>query len=127
MPLRQTHRATTYDAIAYLASACDGARRRDHHGFNTEHVQIGHQLARASRWSRRNHRQARRLIRFYRRQLAAAGYDVEGLLGPRGLEQRLPRGVRSSSPQWASDPTGLHYARYWNGHRWTQLVSNAPG
>ena len=70
-PFRRAPRATAYDAIAYLASACDGARRLDHHGFNTEHVQLGHRLATASRWSRRDHRTARQLIRFYRRQLTS--------------------------------------------------------
>ena len=30
--------ATVPDAVRYLASACDGARRRDGHGFSAEHV-----------------------------------------------------------------------------------------
>lgn len=126
MPLRRTHRATAYDAIAYLASACDGARRRDHHGFNSEHVQVGHELAGASRWSRRNHRQARQLIRFYRRQLTAAGYDVDALLGRRGSDRRPPRNSGSSAAQWAADPTGVHRWRYWDGTRWTAETAEAP-
>lgn len=124
MPSLQLPRATAYDAIAYLASACDGARRRDHHGFSTEHVQLGHRLARASRWSRRDHRQARRLIRYYRHQLARAGYEVETLLTRRGRGGR-PRSSGSSPPQWAADPTGVHRWRYWNGTRWTAETADA--
>lgn len=121
MPFRRAPRATAYDAIAYLASACDGARRRDHHGFNTEHVEIGHRLATASRWSRRDHRAARRLIRFYRRQLTAAGYNVQELEGRQGRKPRR----RTGHAQWATDPTGVHRWRYWNGTRWTADIADS--
>ena len=119
MPFRRAHRATAHDAITYLASAFDGARRRDHHGFNAEHVETGHRLARASRWSRRDHRAARKLIRFYRRQLTAAGYDVEAILSRQGRE---PLRRHRGHAQWAADPTGVHRWRYWNGARWTADV-----
>ena len=125
MPFRRAPRATAYDAIAYLASACDGARRRDGHGFNTEHVEIGHRLARATRWSRRDRRRAQALIRFYRRQLTAAGYDVDALLGRRPRKSE-PRRLRGSGPaRWATDPTGVRRWRYWNGRRWTELTSDS--
>ena len=124
MPFRRPPRATAHDAIAYLASACDGARRRDHHGFNAEHVELGHRLARATRWSRRDHRSARKLISYYRRQLAGAGYEVEALLTRRGHGGR-PRNGCSSPPQWAADPTGVHRWRFWNGTRWTAETADA--
>lgn len=125
MPFHRAPRATAHDAIAYLASACDGARRRDHHGFNAEHVELGHRLARATRWSRRDHRSARKLISFYRRQLTAAGYDIEALLGSRGHEPRRRAQQRSGDAQWAADPTGVHRWRYWDGTRWTAEISDA--
>ena len=28
------------------------------------------------------------------------------------------------APQWATDPTGRHEYRYWNGVRWTAQVAN---
>jgi hypothetical protein len=125
MPFRRAPRATAYDAIAYLASACDGARRRDGHGFNSEHVEIGHRLARATRWSRRDRRTATQLIRFYRRQLSTAGYDVDALLGRGAPKQKSRRHRRSSPAQWAPDPTGVHRWRYWNSRRWTELTSDS--
>lgn len=122
MPFRRAPRATAYDAIAYLASACDGARRRDDHGFNAEHVEIGHRLARATRWSRRDHRAARKLIRFYRRQLTGAGYEVAALASRRGQEQRHRE---TRSPRWSADPTGLHRWRLWDGCHWTNRISDS--
>lgn len=123
MPFHRAPRATAHDAIAYLASACDGARRRDHHGFNAEHVELGHRLARASRWSRRDHRSARKLISFYRRQLAGAGYDVNALLGRQGRDARRRRRGCAGTARWAPDPTGVHRWRYWDGLRWTHHVA----
>ena len=124
MPFRRARRATTYDAIAYLASACDGALRRDNHGFSTDHVQVGHRLARAKRWSRRDRRQAKRLIRYYRRQLTTAGYDVNGLLGRGGRERWVHTVRRRRQVRWSADPTGVHKRRFWNGHRWTEQVAD---
>ena len=37
--------ATPQEAIRYLASACDGAVRRDGHGFGQDHADLGHWLA----------------------------------------------------------------------------------
>ena len=57
--------ATVPDAIRYLASACDGARRRDGHGFNADHVPAGHHLAHTPdlRWTACHHRTGRELVR----------------------------------------------------------------
>ena len=123
MPLRPRSRTTLYDAIAYLASACDGARRRDGHGFNADHVAGGHRLAQASRWSRRDRRRARQLVRFYRRQLITAGFDVGALLNGRRPRRRSRSFRRQNPAQWAVDPTGVHRLRYWSGVRWTHLVA----
>jgi len=80
MYLRPRSRTTLSDAIAYLASACDGAQQRDGHGFNADHVPIGDRLATANRWSRKDQRRARQLVGYYRRRLTTAGFDVEALL-----------------------------------------------
>lgn len=102
--------ATVREAIEYLASACDGAVRRDGHGFNREHVAIGHHLAHKARWSRGDRRQAAVLAKRYAGQLQRAG-----LLNPRSHRQ--------TAPAWATDPTGVHRLRYWNGTRWTALTA----
>lgn len=121
-PVAPAH-ATPYDAIAYLASACDGAIRLDGHGYSADHVVVGHRLAGAHRWSRRDQRAARRLIAYYRRQLTYAGFNVDAI-----LERRRPRRIsrnraRRLNPGWRADPTGVHTVRYWNGQRWTEQVS----
>ena len=123
VPLRPRSRADLCDAIAYLASACDGARRRDGHGFNADDVSDGHRLARTNRWSRRDRRRARQLVRYYRRQLTTAGFDVDALLSGRRPRRRSRRFRRENPPQWAADPTGVHTFRYWSGARWTHLVA----
>ena len=112
LPRRHPAHASLREAIAYLASACDGAVRRDGHGFGAEHVQIGHALAKKRRWSRRDRLCARSLVQIYSRQLASAG-----LLG------RVPRRrSRTRTAAWATDPTGVHTLRFWDGSRWTSMV-----
>ena len=123
MPLGPRSRTALCEAIAYLASACDGARRRDGHGFNADHVSEGHRLARASRWSRRDRRRARELVRYYSRQLTTAGFDADALLCGRRPRRRSRGFRRRNPPQWATDPTGVHTLRFWNGTRWTHLVT----
>ena len=109
--------ASLGEAIAYLASACDGAIRRDGHGFSAEHVGLGHRLAQKRRWSRRDRRNARRIAVHHGRQLSSAGLQVKGI-----SRSTAPRGSSTSKPQWTADPTRLHALRYWNGARWTQYV-----
>jgi len=123
MYLRPRSRTTLSDAIAYLASACDGAQQRDGHGFNADHVPIGHRLVGANRWSRRDRRRARQFVRYYRRQLSAAGFDVDAVLRGRRPRRRSRRFRSQNPPQWAVDPTGVQRLRFWNGTRWTHLVS----
>lgn len=114
--------ATARDAIEYLASACDGAVRRDGHGFGTDHVTVGHALVARARWGPRCRRQARQLVRIYRHQLSRAGFDPAQILGDSPARSITRHQLRSMTPCWADDPTRVHQARYWNGGRWTQLV-----
>ena len=64
-------------ALQYLAGVCDGAARRDGHGFNKYHAEFGHDLARQSKLRSLSPRQLRRaatkLLPTYRRQLKEAG------------------------------------------------------
>ncbi len=115
--------ATLRDAIEYLASACDGAVRRDGHGFSTDHVILGHGLAEHPRWGPSRRRRARRLVRFYQQQLTRAGFDPDQILGNRSPARISRRQLQLLAASWAPDPTGVHHRRYWNGARWTQLVS----
>lgn len=107
---RNKAQATVREAMEYLASACDGAVRRDGHGFNREHVALGHGLARKPSWSHRDRRQAAVLMSRYAGQLQRAGL--------------LNSGRRhQTAPAWAADPTGVHRLRYWNGTRWTAFTA----
>jgi len=72
--------STPREAIAYLASVCDGAVLRDGRGFSDQHVGLGHDLAQRRRWGRRHRRSALKLIRYYRGQLERAGFNVQRLL-----------------------------------------------
>ena len=107
--------ASLGEAIAYLASACDGAIRRDGHGFNADHVALGHRLAQKHRWTWRDRRRAHGIAVQYRRQLIWAGLAVKGIT--EGATQ-----IGRQPAQWACDPTGVHQLRYWNGSRWTAGV-----
>lgn len=107
---RNQPQATVREAIEYLASACDGAVRRDGHGFNREHVAIGHHLAQKARWSRPERTSARGLTQVYAGQLKRAGY----------LNMS---NQRHRAATWAADPTGVHRLRYWSGSRWTSHVA----
>ena len=122
-PISPTY-ATPQEAIAYLASVCDGAVRRDGHGFAAEHVALGHDLSLRRRWRRRHRRKAARLIRYYRRQLERAGFDVHAVLT--GKPARASRrSTIETIPQWAPDPARLHEQRFWNGRRWTSDTAPA--
>lgn len=123
-PISPAH-ATRREAIAYLASVCDGAIKRDGHGFSTEHVRLGHQLADSRCWGPLAGRRAFRLVRVYQAQLRRAGYDTDCLLNgtrPPRISRRLAKQI---SPCWLTDPTNIHRFRYWNGLRWTSLCAEA--
>ena len=111
---RNLTRASLREAIEYLASACDGAVRRDGHGFSATHVAVGHGLAAKASWAPHDIRRARRIAIHHKRQLSAAGLFVRGLDRP----AKRPR----TKAQWAPDPTRVHSFRYWNGTRWTALT-----
>lgn len=115
--------ATPQEAIAYLASACDGAIRADGHGFAAHHVDMGHALAARRRWRPRHRRQALTLIRYYRAQLERAGFDVGALLGHRTSGRRSRRASTGTPACWAPDPTGISRTRFWNGARWTSRTA----
>lgn len=113
--------ATPADAVRYLASACDGAIRRDGHGFSSDHVALGQWLAQLSdeHWGPNENTTALQLVRFYRHQLTRVGFRPTDILRqrrPRRISRRAARELRSG---WAPDPTALHEWRWWNGARWT--------
>lgn len=117
--------ATVPEAVRYLASACDGAVRRDGHGFGTEHVALGHWLARIpdESWGYRELAAGLDLVRIYRRQLQRACFDVDGIV--RGAKPRRVKlkAITALQPGWYPDPAGLHQSRWWNGARWTSSTA----
>ena len=60
-------------AVHYLASRCDGAKRRDHRGFSKKDSSFGRSLARKTSLSPRQVVAAARLIAKYPGQLALGG------------------------------------------------------
>ncbi len=70
-PISPRHAVAT-DAVRYLASACDGAVRRDGYGFSSDHVAYGYWLAELppDRWSPAEQAAAHQLVLTYRYQLA---------------------------------------------------------
>ena len=113
--------ATIPDAIRYLASACDGAIRRDGHGFSAEHVAVGHWLANEpdAAWTRHHLRIGRHRVAVYGRQLQLAGFDTGAILRNAPRPRRRSRDYEGLIADWAPDPTGLWPYRWWNGVRWT--------
>ncbi len=120
--------ATVHEAIRFLASACDGAVRRDRHGFGADHVALGHGLAQlpAERWGPSEHHAGLQLVRIYRQQLQRAGFDPDAVL--RGARPRRVtlKAITALQPGWYADPTGLHRRRWWNGARWTSTTDSSP-
>ena len=130
MPRRKRYpwpgHATIQEAVRYLASTCDGAIRRDGHGFGTEHVTLGHWLAGLpdQSWQQRELAAGRDLVRIYRQQLQRAGFDVDGILRGVRPQRRKLEAITALQPGWYPDPTQLHRWRWWNGVRWTCWGSN---
>ena len=120
--------ATVPDAVRYLASACDGAVRRDGHGFSSDHVQAGHWLAALPdpEWGPAQRHAGEQLVRIYRHQLQRAGFDPDAILTNRRPRRIRPAELQRLTAGWAPDPTGLHQWRWWNGARWTAAVTTAP-
>lgn len=118
--------ATVPDAIRFLASVCDGARRRDGWGFGADHVALGHSLARIPTqcWSPAMWQWAWLLVRCYRQQLQRAGFDLDELRGATRRSRRPKRLKARQVPCWATDPFGFAMWRWWNGCRWTEHVAH---
>ena len=74
--LQELHRA-----VQYLAGVCDGAHVRDGQGFNFYDSTFGKSLAMQEYWSEKQTASVISLLRTYRAQLQAAGFDVHKLSG----------------------------------------------
>jgi len=116
--------ATVQEAVRYLASACDGAIKRDGHGFSNDHVAYGHWLARLpeDEWGSEEYRNGMTIVRVYQQQLRRAGFDPAQIIFAKRPRRIGRRSARRTDACWASDPTGLSSMRWWNGVRWTSIV-----
>lgn len=104
---RQSPHTTIPEAVRYLASVCDGAIKRDGHGFRSDHVAYGHWLAQLpdAEWGTEEHRHARSIVRVYREQLRRAGFDPEQILGKRRPSRVKRRQVERLQTGWRPTET----------------------
>ena len=72
-------RQAIHEAIGIVYDNCDGASKRDGAGFSKFDARFGHDLARASSLSNNMARAGAKMIRKYKRQLDAAGFDTNRL------------------------------------------------
>ena len=79
----------TADAIAYLASVCDGAVALDDVGFSSSTVGLGHQLAALDDWDEEERAAALGILWAHRRQLDAAGFDTSNWRPPTARARRV--------------------------------------
>lgn len=116
--------ATVPEAVQYLASVCDGAIKRDGHGFCGDHVAYGHWLAQLpdTEWGPEEHWHGRSIVCVYREQLRQAGFNPEQILGKRRPSRVKRRQIERLQTGWAPDPTGHAAMRWWNGARWTSIA-----
>ena len=88
------------DAVRFLAWPCDGALRRDGHGFSSDHVQLGHWLAALpdEQWTARHRQQGCQLVKIYGRQLDRAGFDSRAILRGAPMRLAVPYPVATPNP-----------------------------
>ena len=89
-------------------------------------MQVGHWLGDndPTTWGLDGHQWAHHLIRIYRHQLTRAGFNPDHILPHRQPPRVRQRRLEQLQPGWASDPTGLHDWRWFNGVRWTATIGN---
>ena len=73
-----------FAAVRAVATACDGAEKKDGQGFNSYDQDFGHDLAITdpATWSPRKRRSAWKMMRKYRTQLQARGIDFAAIPEP---------------------------------------------
>jgi len=113
-PISPSH-ATQREAIAYLASVCDGAIRRDGHGFSADHVELGHKLANSRWWGPLARRRAQCLIRVHGSQLRRAGFSTHCLLSRATPPQRRSSEIPGCFPSPRRQPHEQGGHRQGNG------------
>jgi hypothetical protein len=73
---------TVYGALAYLSGQCDGAQDRDGVGFSGSDSDFGKDLARKAAvygLSEKQHACGKKFAHKYRKQLRAAGFDLDAI------------------------------------------------
>lgn len=66
-------------AVRYLASRCDGAISEDGCGFNKTDSAFGKSLAEREKWTKAQAQAALKMLKKYKGQLQAGGFDIEKL------------------------------------------------
>jgi hypothetical protein len=72
--------ATVRDAFLVLLGKCDGARAKDHVGFNGRDAPFAHSLGEWSgKWTKKQEKAAHKMLRTYKGQLSDLGFDYDEL------------------------------------------------
>ncbi len=104
-PLWPQH-ATAHEALQFVASVCDGTKSHDSMGFCRDHLVWGNFFASTppEQWLPVHHQSALFMVRYYRRQLTNAGFDVNQILGGHRPRRCTRREAKSIAPAWRDDP-----------------------
>ena len=90
--MQATFENTVHEALRYLAGRCDYAATLDGAGFNGLDAAFGHSLADQGRLTEKQYAAAYRMLRKYRRQLAAGGFDYDKFEAPDQRRAPAPAG-----------------------------------
>lgn len=115
--------ATPTEALGFMASVCDGARRSDSLGFGRDEQDAHQLLAKGeSNWTFGERRRALWIIRYYRRQLTTAGFNVDQILRRKPIKISKRRFKKLPPALWYADPNNFAAHRLHNGVRWTGVT-----
>ena len=117
------------EAVKYLAGTCDGASTWDGHGFNKVDTAFGHSLAQQERWTEKQAITAQKMLRKYKQQLVAAGFDAKNLLENNIYVPEQPKKEKKPENNNTAKLTGKNKIEIWFKFDWEilNLVKNLPG
>lgn len=120
---------TLHHAVEYLASRCDGATKHDQVGFSAFDADFGHSLASQERWSEKQTAAAMKLLKRYRKQLKAAGIDIENLpeIPPAEPKPTSPKPAGAKPQRTATKKDDLIIINFAYNAKLVEIIKTIPG